>query len=114
MPFNKISGQSQLPPMLPVGLAAGEYFNLPVGQGVVGAFGSVLYPQIATNNPVTGQFCLQLGQYSSLQQYDTGLNYWQDVQVSPMSLTTISSDGANYRIANSTGCPIGALITTAA
>jgi hypothetical protein len=113
MPLNKISGQSALPPMLPIGLAAGETFLLPVGQGIVGAFGTVLQPQIATNNPLTGQFCLQLGQYSTLQQFDTGLNYWNDVNVAPMSLTTISSDGSNYRVANSTGCPVGALITTA-
>ena len=113
MPFNKISGQVNNPPVLPFALAAGEYINLPAGQGVVGVFGGVLAPQLATNNPVTGQYCVQMGQYTSLQQYDQGLNYWQDVQVFPSGLVTISSDGANYRLANTTGCPIGAVITNA-
>ena len=113
MPFNKISGQSNTPPMLNIGMPAGSFFNLPVGQGVVGAFGGVLSPQIATNNPVTGQFLLQLGQYTNLQQYDQGTNNWQCVQVTPYSQVTVSSDGTNYRIVNSTGCPVGAVLTSA-
>jgi hypothetical protein len=113
MGFNKISGQSANPPMLNVGMAAGAMMMLPVGQGVVGGFGGVLSPQLATNNPLTGQFLLQLGQYTNLQQYDQGTNNWQCVQVSPYSQVTISSDGTNYRVVNSTGCPVGAVITNA-
>jgi len=112
MPFNKISGGAQLPPMLPIALAAGEYFYLPAGQGLIGQFGAISGPQIGSGNPLTGQYALQLGQYSVLQQYDPGLNYWQDVCVSPYSAPcTVSSDGTNYRVANTTGCPVGALIT---
>lgn len=114
MPFNKISGGSNLPAMLPIGLSGGESFYLPAGQGLVGQFGAISSPQIGTQNPLTGQYAMQLGQYSVLQQYDAGLNYWQDVCVSPYSAPcTISSDGTNYRIANTTGCPVGALITAA-
>jgi hypothetical protein len=113
MPFNKISGQSFNPPMLPFGLGAGEYTLLPAGQAVVGAFGSVFSPQLATNNPVTGQYVVQMGQYTALQQYDQGMNYWQDVQVNPWAQVTVSSDGVNYRLLNSTGCPVGAVITNA-
>jgi hypothetical protein len=113
MPFNKISGQAAIPPMLNVGMPAGSYFYLPVGQGIVGGFGGVLSPQIATNNPLTGQYLLQLGQYTNLQQYDQGTNNWQCVQVTPYSQVTVSSDGTNYRVTNSTGCPVGAVITAA-
>jgi hypothetical protein len=113
MPYNQISGQGANPPMLNIGMPAGSYFNLPVGQGVVGAFGGVLAPQIATNNPLTGQFNLQLGQYSNLQVFDQGTQNWQVVQVTPYSQVSVSSDGVSYRIANSTGCPVGAVITAA-
>lgn len=113
MPFNKISGQSNNPPMLPFALGAGEYTMLPAGQGVVGGFGAVLAPQLATNNPVTGQYIVQLGMYTALQQFDQGMQYWQDVQVNPWAQVTVSADGVNYRLVNSTGCPVGAVITNA-
>jgi hypothetical protein len=35
------------------------------------------------------------------------------VQVAPYQQVTVSSDGTNYRIVNSTGCPVGAVITAA-
>ena len=113
MPFNKISGQSNNPPALPIALAGGEVMMLPTGQGIIGAFGQGSYPQLNTGDPLTGQYLLQLGQYTTLQQYDDGLNAWRDVQVTPNSLVTVSADGANFRIANTTGTPIGALITNA-
>jgi hypothetical protein len=113
MAFNKISGQSSIPPMANIGMPAGSFWNLPVGQGLVGAFGGVLSPQIATNNPMTGQFLLQLGQYTNLQQYDAGTNNWQTVQVTPYQQVAVSSDGTNYRVVNSTGCPVGAVLTSA-
>jgi hypothetical protein len=114
MAFNKISGQTNLPgPAFPVALAAGEAFLLPAGQGVIGSFGSVLNPQLASGNILTGQYVIQLGLYTTLQVYDYGLNYWRDIQVTPLSLVTVSSDGTNYRIANTTGTPVGALITAA-
>src|ERR1700678_2214364 len=113
MPWNKISGQAANPPNLPIAIPAGGSFTLPVGQGVVGAFGGVLSPQLATNNPLTGQYMLQLGQYTNLQQYNVGMNYWETVQVSIYQQVPISSDGVNYRVVNSTGCPVGAVLTGA-
>jgi hypothetical protein len=113
MPWNKISGQQNLPANpLPIALAAGESFLLPQGQGIVGQFGGVAAPQLATNNPLTGQYIVSLGQYSVLQVYDSNLNYWRTVNVSPMASIPISADGQNFRVANSTGCPVGAIITT--
>jgi hypothetical protein len=114
MSVMKISGLVNLPAnALAIGLVGGATWALPPGQGVVGGFGSIATPQLGTNNPLTGQYIVQLGQYSALQMYDAGLNYWRNVNVGPMSLVGISSDGTNFRLANSTGCPVGALITAA-
>jgi len=113
MSFNKISGLSSLPaPALPVSLPAGAVFMLPVGQGAPNTFGNVALPQIGTGNPLTGQYIVNQGQYSNLQVYDASLQYWRNLQpAGNQSLITVSADGANYRLANTTGCPIGALIT---
>jgi hypothetical protein len=112
MPVNKISGQSAIPAMLPFALGAGETMLLPPGQGLVGGFGAATYPQIGTGNPLTGQYLLQLGQYTNLQVFNQGAQMWETVNVSPYAQVSVSSDGFNYRIANSTGCPVGAVITT--
>src|SRR5256885_1852938 len=114
MSLMKIGAGASLPaPTFPMSLAAGEVFMLPAGQGVVGAFGSVLYPQLGSGNVFTGQYMIQLGLYTVLQVYDSGLNYWRNVNVNPQGLLTISSDGQNFRLANTTGCPIGGIITNA-
>lgn len=114
MGFNKISGGTNLVAGLSLALAGGEVFNLPSGQGIVGSFGSVLNPQLASQNPLTGQYIVSLGQYSVLQVFDAALQYWRNVCVDPFGNTaTVSADGYNYRIANTTGCPVGAIVTTA-
>src|SRR5256885_14815742 len=112
MSLMKIGAGASLPaPTFPMSLAAGEVFMLPAGQGVVGAFGSVLYPQLGSGNVFTGQYMIQLGLYTVLQVYDSGLNYWRNVNVNPQGLLTVSSDGQNFRLANTTGCPIGGGLT---
>lgn len=114
MAFNKISGlQPPVANAIPMALPAGEVFMLPVGQGVIGAFGAVSSPQIGTNNPMSGQFLIQLGQYSTLQMFDATCGLWRNVNVGPMALLPVSSDGTNYRIANTSGTPVGAIITAA-
>lgn len=111
--FNKIGapGVSLQAAVLPMALAAGATFLLPAGNGIVGTFGAI--PFIGSGNVLSGQYTLQLGQYSILQVYDAQLNYWRNVSVGPQQLVSVSSDGTNFRIANTTGCPIGALITNA-
>ena len=113
MSFAKISGGANNPGALPIGLAAGQFFMLPAGQGQVGQFGAISTPQMGTNNPLSGQYVVDLGQYSVLQVYDQTANYWRNVNTYPNRMVTISADGFNYRIANTTGCPIGAVITNA-
>jgi hypothetical protein len=111
MSFMKLGGGAALPPALAIPLNAGEIFPLPPGQGVVGAFGTVANPQLGTNNTLSGQYYLQLGVYTNLQVYDPGMNYWRSVNVAPNQMVTVSSDGTNFRVVNSTGNPVGALIT---
>src|SRR5271154_4414236 len=113
MGFMDISGQGANNPIVPIAMPAGASFILPAGQGVIGAFGSIATPQIGTNNPLSGQYYLQLGQYTVLQMFDQGMQYWQTVNVLPYGLVTISSDGANFRVVNNTGCPVAGVITAA-
>lgn len=114
MAFNKLGGGAALvAAALPIGLGAGESFMLPAGQGIVGGFGTAAAPQLLTGNTLSGQYIVQLGFYSTLQVFDQGLQYWRNVNVLPYGLTTVSSDGTNFRVINSTGCPVGALITAA-
>lgn len=114
MPFNKLSAlTATILAMMPVGLAPGEVFVLPPGQGVVGTYGQTGAANQLTGNPLTGQYLVQLGPYTVLQQYDPGLQYWHDIQCGYGQQNIISSDGKNYRLANTTGCPVGALITNA-
>jgi hypothetical protein len=113
MAFNKLSGGTGNPATLPIALSGGEYFMLPAGQGAIGQFGGISTPQFGTGNPLSGQYYVDLGQYSALQVYDIGTNYWRNLNVQENRLVTVSSDGFNYRIANTTGCPIGAVITNA-
>jgi hypothetical protein len=114
MPFNKVSGLVNLPAqMLPISLAAGEVFMVPPGQGLQGQFGAISTPQLGSNNTLSGQYLVHCGQYSVLQIFDYGLQYWRTVNATPWGLYIVSGDGANYRIANSTGCPVAGLITAA-
>ena len=58
---------------------------------------------------------IKVGRYTSLQQYDPISNFWRTVGGGVASSTPylIVSDGQNYRLANQTGCAVGALLTTA-
>ena len=115
MPLNKMGGGSQpVGPTYPISLAAGQAFMLPAGQGVVGSYGSVVYPQYGSGNIFSGQYIITLGLYSELQVYDPVLNHWRTLAASiPWNPITVSSDGQNYRILNPTGTPVAALITNA-
>lgn len=54
------------------------------------------------------------GPYSSIQLFDPVTNIWRNNNDSQQGIQTLlDSDGVNFRIANLTGCPIGALITNA-
>lgn len=109
MPINKIGGNQNLYPPLTLALGPGESYLLPAGQGVVGSFGSAI--QQFTGYQLTGQYVVNLGPFTTLQVYDSNLQTWRNVEADSSGPITISCDGTNYRIANTTGVAVGALVT---
>ena len=53
------------------------------------------------------------GLYTALQELDLITGIWRDIGNDPYCDRYIHSDGANFRVANQTGCVIGALLTNA-
>lgn len=65
-------------------------------------------------NIPAGTFLVSPGPYTSLQFKDPVSGFYRTINAAASLLPTyIDSDGANYRLANLTGTPIGALITNA-
>lgn len=58
-----------------------------------------------------GEWQVSPGRYSLIQWYDTNAAHWRNFTAQPGQSMNIESDGTNYRVANLTGCPIGAIIT---
>lgn len=68
-----------------------------------------------------GSWFVRLGPYTTIQEYDPVMNFWRaqgddgnnwgSIGGGPMRY--INSDGVNFRVANQTGCAVGALITNA-
>jgi len=111
MAFNKIGalGYNNTLPTLAMSLSAGEVFLLPAGQGVVGTFNSSSNLAL-TGWTLNGQYIVELGKYCIIQYFDPVLLIWRSFG-SAGATGSFTSDGTNYRIANLTGCPVGALIT---
>jgi hypothetical protein len=107
--------QGSLPPAFPLSLGPGQVYVLPAGQAQVssGGFGSTAQnpaSQSFTGFTLSGQYTITLGPFTVLQEYDSNLQTWRNVSVGNTPVT-IAGDGANYRLANTTGANIGALIT---
>jgi len=60
-----------------------------------------------------GYFNLTPGPYSSVQTLDPVMGIWRPVGAAPGMWMQVDSDGSNYRVANQTSCPVGALLTQA-
>lgn len=62
-----------------------------------------------------GWYAIKPGKYTSFQQFDPILGIWQNIGAGTTDAIVeyCYSDGVNYRLANQTGCAIGALITNA-
>lgn len=60
-----------------------------------------------------GNLLVQAGPYSDIQYFDANSLIWRNYSPGDSSPTFIASDGTNFRLANFSGCPVGALITTA-
>jgi hypothetical protein len=61
----------------------------------------------------SGTFIVYPGPYSSLQYLDPITGIYRVVNAAPNNPTVIDSEGGNFRLANATGTPVGALITNA-
>jgi hypothetical protein len=57
----------------------------------------------------SGNWALQVGRYSFLQFLDPISGLWRNMKAQYPCF--INSDGANYRVVNATGCPVGAVVT---
>lgn len=70
-------------------LGAGEVFNIP-----------------------PGTWWIKAGPYTFLQWFDPFGNQWKVRPCAKEDTVFVDSDGSNFRLANTTGCAIGAVITT--
>ena len=58
-----------------------------------------------------GTYNIQVGPYSTVQQYDPITTIWRSVGNDTVASKQIVSDGVNYRVANQTGCVVAAAVT---
>lgn len=58
-----------------------------------------------------GTWDIQMGPYSVVQQYDPLTTIWRNIGGDGSTFKYVNSDGVNYRIANLTGCVVGAQVT---
>ena len=86
--YNRITGQMATQYAGPVSLAAGQVELVPAGQWNV-----------------------QLGAYTFLQVRDPITGTWRTLGTQPHDVKSVLSDGQNVRLANLTGCAVGAFIT---
>lgn len=70
----------------------------------------VLQPGQAFVLPV-GQFEVVSGRYTNVQWYDQNCFRWRNYNTQPGQSKLISSDGQNFRLCNTTGTPVGAVIS---
>lgn len=113
------------------GIAGGNTpgFGLPTGQGLnnnAGAVGSAPFVTgqlTGFTNIITlgagevfnippGTWWVKAGPYTFLQWFDPFGAQWKVRPCAKEDTVFVESDGSNWRLANTTGCPIGAVITT--
>jgi hypothetical protein len=90
------------------------------GPGVTPNLGSLISTTITLNSGQcftipSGRWSIKPGKYTSIQEYDPFVGIWRSIGGGPTDAIqeTQMSDGVNYRLANQTGCPVGAVVTTA-
>jgi len=60
-----------------------------------------------------GTWLISTGGYISIQEYDAIAQIWRPIGNHATGPDYINSDGVNYRLANQTGCVVGAYLTNA-
>ena len=90
------------------------------GPGVAPSLGNLVTTTVALNSgevwPIpSGRWGTKPGRFTSVQEFDWITGIWRAIGAGSTSapLEVIFSDGTNYRLANQTGCPVGALVKTA-
>ncbi|MDE2103316.1 MAG: hypothetical protein KGL39_39110 [Patescibacteria group bacterium] len=83
----------------------------PGGQPVLVGSGPLSLPAGASMILPAGQYYVQPGVYSCLQMKDPILGFWRTIETTPGSMRFVTSDGVNVRLANMSGCAVGAYIT---
>lgn len=58
-----------------------------------------------------GKWYLECGPYCTYQEYDIITGIWRSIGSDTRASRWVNSDGANFRVANQSGCVIGALLT---
>ena len=88
------------------------------GPGVTPNLGSLVSNSLALQPgevwPVpSGRFAVKPGKYTVFQEYDAVAQFYRTIGggTTNANLEVVFSDGTNYRLANQTGCAVGALIT---
>lgn len=89
-------------PVPVAGLTSGYAFTAGSGPWTLAAGETQLIP--------AGQFTIKPGVYTSIQLKDPVSGIWRNYSGAGAA-RQISSDGVNYRLANLTGCAIGAIVT---
>jgi hypothetical protein len=59
----------------------------------------------------SGTWFLECGPYCAYQEYDIITGIWRSIGSDTRATRYVRSDGANFRVANQSGCVIGALLT---
>lgn len=109
MPLNTIGfkGATQLRPRVDVSQPSGGPQVIAKIDGVMPV---ALQPGQSFILPA-GQWMISPGRYTDLQVYDSTSYRWRNYQTQPGQTWPISSDGQNFRLCNTTGTPVGAVIS---
>src|SRR5271170_2707848 len=90
------------------------------GPGVVASLGALNSTTLSLQSGEvylipSGRWETKPGIYTTIQEYDPITTIWRSIGAGTTdgSNIRIVSDGTNYRLANQTGCPVGAVVTTA-
>lgn len=80
-----------------------DYSKTNVNEFALGSGETVIIP--------AGQWFVTPGPYTFIQSKDPITGLWRNISQTPNVSRYVSSDGANYRVANLTGCALGAFMT---
>jgi hypothetical protein len=104
--LNQISGNQQAPrtPRFPIGSARARCTCC--RRARASAAPSAARASSFTGFTLSGQYLVNLGPFTNLQMYDAVLQTWRNVTPANGVPVTISGDGTNYRLANTTGAAV--------